>query len=426
MSRFGSDAIQKLTRKCSQVITLFPAILCNMGLTVTLWVHVYQMKHDPKLMPSYFLSADSNRTTGSDLYDSLLNGFSAILLVAVVSFVMLGLVVYNFKLLVQSWLSFACLFVLWCLFPVVLRDLAARHLEDEDWILWLTLAGTTVYAGLGSIVFMTDRMPLWMHQMYVVTNCSLISTSYLRALPTHTAWFLLGMIPLWDCFAVLSPNGPLKVANEYASQYSHTMLRMLMFESRDGQDGNNNGGGGEGKKRTIEIQEDDEEHENEHEEMAINASIDEMGEEERQRLIESETKTAESVSESSLARMRLGNENEEVMEHEKEHENGEEDEDEGMNAAQALDHTETLHLGMGDFIFYSLLVGKSLASGGLICSVGSAMGVLLGLVVADVFLSSPDANYPALPISLIFGLSIHFVLSTVCLPLLSSLAQLVV
>lgn len=58
----------------------------------------------------------------------------------------------------------------------------------------------TIYGAGGAVTFFNPKTPLFMHQIYVVCNCALVSLYYLRLLPSYTAWFLLGAIILWGKF----------------------------------------------------------------------------------------------------------------------------------------------------------------------------------------------------------------------------------
>ncbi|VDN28739.1 unnamed protein product [Gongylonema pulchrum] len=68
----------------------------------------------------------------------------------------------------------------------------------------------------------------------------------------------------------------------------------------------------------------------------------------------------------------------------------------------------TIRLGMGDFIFYSLLVGKAAATHSALCVIGSTLGILVGLVITLVVVPSDQDTAPALPISIALAMLIHF------------------
>lgn len=68
----------------------------------------------------------------------------------------------------------------------------------------------------------------------------------------------------------------------------------------------------------------------------------------------------------------------------------------------------SVRLGMGDFVFYSLLVGKAASTHSGMCVVGSIIGILIGLVITLTVLSNDDETTPALPLSITIALLLHF------------------
>ena len=80
---------------------------------------------------------------------------------------------------------------------------------------------------------------------------------------------------------------------------------------------------------------------------------------------------------------------------------------------------DNFKLGMGDFVFYGLLVGRSAVSGSLLATSGCVCGIIYGLVITLVFLSSgqlfssfsglirlisDERTTPALPLSIFMGM----------------------
>jgi presenilin 1 len=77
---------------------------------------------------------------------------------------------------------------------------------------------------------------------------------------------------------------------------------------------------------------------------------------------------------------------------------------------------EGLLLGMGDFVFYSVLTGRSFLSGGYICSFASATGILSGLCLTLGLLRRLRMPLPALPISILFGIFSHMIAQGLVVP----------
>ncbi|KAJ1371880.1 hypothetical protein KIN20_033913 [Parelaphostrongylus tenuis] len=184
--------------------------MLNMAMTLIAWIYVYQMKTDDHLSAMFLMNGNS--TTGNQYKDGIRDdrpGHGVVFDVVARS---LRLPPFGTTLAAH-----------------VIDLLKSQEISEEK-IIYEYLPGlVTAYGGFGCIAFFYRKAPLLLHQFYVLSNCSLVSLFYLRSFPSHTAWFVLWNVALWDIFAVLAPIGPLRKVQEKAGDYSQDVLRFLMF-----------------------------------------------------------------------------------------------------------------------------------------------------------------------------------------------------
>uniref|UniRef100_A0A1I7UKH8 Presenilin n=1 Tax=Caenorhabditis tropicalis TaxID=1561998 RepID=A0A1I7UKH8_9PELO len=419
-----------------------------MSLTLAVWIGVYRMKVNEELSQLYFLDDSFNRTTGNATLDGLINGFGTICVLGCVSFMMLAFVLYDFRRIVKAWLTFSCILILFGVSGQTMYDLCLRVFDQNDdnqflATVFFSVIPTLIYGSIGIYAFLADGS-IFLHQFFVVANCSLISVFYLRAFPKHTTWFVLWTVLFWDLFAVLAPMGPLKKVQEKASDYSNNILKFLMFAAeerrevggadeelneerkmrkdvkqliqmytkKDAQDDEflqkirqrrtaiNPDSGLTGHSPLVDTEpspiqlkdRDSDEEKSDDEISSVSSSSSSSSDSSESIPSPSDVSTAEECAPEDWNQMVHSSPGYEPL-----------------TAADALNDGETVRLGFGDFVFYSLLIGQAATGGCPVAVAFAAIGILFGLVATLTVLSSEESTTPALPLPVICGTLFYFV-----------------
>ena len=195
--------------------------------------------------------------------------------------------------------------------------------------------------------------PLVVKQGYLIMVSTIVSF-YFTHIPEWTTWSMLIAMALYDLYAVLSPNGPLKLIVELAQERDED-IPALVYESR--------GSESEAQKRYRA---------------------------ERQAAAALASRASEQGGAS--ASYEGGNAYDPSMDS---------DSDEyGL--------PNSIKLGLGDFIFYSVLVGRAAMYSPITCAF-CFVAVIIGLVLTLFALAAYGKALPALPISIALGVVTYFI-----------------
>jgi presenilin 1 len=185
--------------------------------------------------------------------------------------------------------------------------------------------------------------PLVVKQGYLIFISTIVSY-YFTQIPEWTTWTLLVAMALYDLYAVLTPNGPLKMIVELAQERDED-IPALVYESRGTPDA------GLRRRRTIARE-------------------------------TAESRASEATSEMSPLIQ---------------------DRSPASDDGDSRFHLpDSIKLGLGDFIFYSVLVGRAAMYSPITC-LCCFTSVLFGLVITLLGLGLYGKALPALPVSIALG-----------------------
>ncbi|VDQ13077.1 unnamed protein product [Trichobilharzia regenti] len=80
-------------------------------------------------------------------------------------------------------------------------------------------------------------------------------------------------------------------------------------------------------------------------------------------------------------------------------------------------------LGLGDFVFYSLLIGRATLDGDAVTVITCYVAILVGMCITIIVLGITRQALPALPISIACGILFYFVSSATISPFLEATAS---
>ncbi|RYR53734.1 hypothetical protein Ahy_A06g028956 isoform C [Arachis hypogaea] len=326
-------------------------------------------------------------TAAQKLEGALLNALVFVILIAIVTFLLLLLYYYNCTSFLKHYTRFSAFFVLGSMGGSIFLSLIQRFSIPVDSVTCFILLFNFTVVGVLS-VFGTG-IPIIVRQSYMV--CLGISVAaWLTKLPEWTTWVLLVALAVYDLVAVLAPGGPLKMLVELASSRNEE-LPALIYEARPTTVARAGSRGGtslgllsSSSSSAIELQAVSRDNKDRNVNDNLNENRDYGGNDEEER--------------SPL----VGNGGGEGGIVDEERHEGNESRGGDVEIAE-----RGIKLGLGDFVFYSVLVGRA-AMYDLMTVYACYLAIISGLGCTLILLSVCRQALPALPISITLGVLFYF------------------
>lgn len=159
------------------------------------------------------VSSTSSSTETSTLFSILFIAIFVVLIV-VFTFFMVWLYKSGRQRIIQIWLNVAVFLVLAYVGGIYIFDFCRSHCIDLDWISLVFIIWNFSVGGLFAVF---GRVPRFINQAYLIVISSLMAYIF-RSLPDYSVWIILGVLVAWDLFAVLSPYGPLNLLVQAARE----------------------------------------------------------------------------------------------------------------------------------------------------------------------------------------------------------------
>ncbi|XP_064541117.1 presenilin homolog isoform X2 [Drosophila montana] len=418
------------------VIKLFvPVSLCMLVVVATINSISFYNSTDVYLLytPFHELSPEPS----VKLWNALANSLILMSVVVVMTIVLIVLYKKRCYRVIHGWLILSSFMLLFIFTYLYLEELLRAYNIPMDYPTAVLVMWNFGVAGMMSIHW---HGPLRLQQGYLIFVAALMALVFIKYLPEWTAWAVLAAISIWDLIAVLSPRGPLRILVETAQErneqifpaliYSSTVIYTYMgthytpeqplptatsspsysnsttttrttqnsLASPEPTTGDNTSR--PGNSRANQRQQDTQ--------AAAEEEAAGFTQEWSANLNDRVARRQIEVQSTQSGNGRLANEYRTVT---------------APDQSQSESQEERgIKLGLGDFIFYSVLVGKASSYGDWTTTIACFVAILIGLCLTLLLLAVWRKALPALPISITFGLIFCFATSAVVKPFMENLS----
>ncbi|XP_050435925.1 presenilin homolog [Adelges cooleyi] len=294
------------------------------------------------------------------VWNALANSVILITVVIVMTVFLILLYKYRCYTFIHGWLIMSSLLLLSMFTSLYFEEMLHTYNVPMDYITFLLVIWNV---GMLGMVCIHWKGPLRIQQCYLIFIAALMALVFIKYLPEWTTWAVLLVISIWDLVAVLTPRGPLRILVELAEERNEQIFPALIYSS------------------TVVY------------------------------MMNRSDSTNTTDSQNGFTETWVEN-------------HGQPQEQDVRVFRQPMDEDEKgIKLGLGDFIFYSVLVGKASSYGDWNTTLACFVAILIGLCLTLLLLAIFRRALPALPISIAFGLVFYFATRGLVKPFADMLAS---
>ena len=143
-------------------------------------------------------------STGSRIGSAILMAVVFLIMLVLITFCMAIIIIYEFQRLIKAFFIFSFLIYFAILGTAYLCVAVRQYNIPIDWITVVVIMWN--YTGLGLVVFFING-PKIVKQAYLIILSSNVALVLILIIPDWSAWVLVIVMAIWDCYAVLHQTG---------------------------------------------------------------------------------------------------------------------------------------------------------------------------------------------------------------------------
>lgn len=380
---------------------------------------------------------DQSVDTGTRIWQSFANAFMLLGFIVIMTTLLIFLYIYRCYKVIHIWLILSSLMLLFMFTLMYISEMLKVYNVPMD---AFTISIFIWNFGIVGMISIHWKGPLLLQQAYLITISALMALVFIRALPDWTIWTVLAIISIWDLVAVLCPRGPLRILVETAQERNEQIFPALIYSSAmmweigtsvfssasiatstinmaDSKKSNSNfkGEAKSSRKRSNRTM---------HNANMVSSTTERREQHPVEIRYDDEIVNPEvTIIQPSLSGINVSTSANNGWTHAERASTVRESlEPNDMRSEDQEEEERGVKLGLGDFIFFSILVGKASSFNDWTVTISCYVAILVGLCLTLTLLAVFKKALPALPISVVFGISAFFLSYSVAIPFASELS----
>lgn len=212
------------------VIELFvPVSICMLIVVGTLKAtDSYHYSSQTVIWYAQMMFTDQSVDTGTRVWQSFANAFIMLVFIVIMTTVLILLYKFRCYATIHGWLILSSLLLLFMFAIMYIAQILKVYNIPMD---IYTLSVIIWNFGVVGMICIHWKGPLLLQQAYLITISAFLALVFIRCLPDWTVWTVLAIVSVWDLVAVLCPCGPLRILVETAQERNEPIFPALIYSS---------------------------------------------------------------------------------------------------------------------------------------------------------------------------------------------------